>query len=115
MRLQIIRNQAKGMLGGVKFELQARVQLTREEAELISKYRADREVLLKKEIKIPLTGRALILDITIGSLTAGQTFKCNDIAEILEYEKNVRESCEAFKHYIEVMENFGGEEIIDYT
>lgn len=49
-----------------------------------------------------------------GSLMNGQAFKCNDIAEILEYEKNVKESCEAFKNYLEVMKNFGGEEVIEY-
>ncbi|MGB8657730.1 MAG: hypothetical protein WCE90_08100 [Candidatus Zixiibacteriota bacterium] len=114
MRLFIRKEQAKGLLGGVKFELGARVELTNEEAELVKKYKAEKEVLLKKEVKIPFTGRALVFDITIGSLTAGQTFKCNDIAEILEYEKSIKESCEAFKNYIEVMRNFGGEEVIEY-
>jgi hypothetical protein len=114
MKLFITRDQAKGLLGGVKFELRARVELIDEEAQLVRKYKAEKEVLLKKEVEIPFTGRALVLDLTIGSLTAGQTFKCNDIAEILEYEKNVKESCEAFKNYIEVMRNFGGEEVIEY-
>lgn len=114
MRLFINRDQAKGMLGGVKFELSAKVQLTNEEAELVRKYKAEKEVLLKKEIKIPLTGRALVVNLTIGSLLGGQIFKCGDIAEILEYEKSVKESCEAFKNYLEVMKNFGGEEVIEY-
>jgi len=114
MKLYITRDQAKGLLGGVKFELKARTELTTEEAELVRKYKADKEVLLQKEVKIPLTGRAIILNLTIGSLMNGQTFKCNDIAEILEYEKNVKESCEAFKNYLEVMKNFGGEEVIEY-
>ena len=34
---------------------------------------------------------------------AGQAFKCNDIAEILEYEKNVKESCESFKNYLLIL------------
>ena len=114
MRLYINRDQGKGMLGGVKFEMSAKVQLTNEEAELVRKYKAEKEVLLKKEIKIPLTGRALVLNLTIGSLLNGQTFKCDDIAEVLEYEKNVKESCEAFKTYLEVMRNFGGQEVIEY-
>lgn len=114
MRLFITRDQAKGMFGGVKFELQAKVETTKEESELISRYKADKEVLLKKEVKIPFTGRAIVLDITIGSLIGGQTFKCNDISEILEYEKNVKESCEAFKNYITVMKHFGGQEAIEY-
>jgi len=114
MKLYISRDQAKGMLGGVKFELMARTELTNEEAELIKKYKVDKEVLLQKEVKVPLTGRSIVLNLTIGSLMNGQKFKCKDIAEILEYEKNVKESCEALKNYLEVMKNFGGEEIIEY-
>jgi hypothetical protein len=114
MKLRINRNQASGMFGGVKFELKAQAQLTQGESSLVSKYKADKEVLLKKEIKIPFTGRSFVLDLTIGSLVAGQTFKCNDIAEILEYEENIKQSCEAFKRYLTVMETFGGEEIIEY-
>lgn len=114
MKLYITRDQAKGLLGGVKFVLNARTELTNEERELIKRYKADSEVLLKKEVKILLTGKSIVLNLTIGSLISGQNFKCKDIAEILEYEKNVKESCEAFKNYIEVMKNFGGEEIIEY-
>jgi hypothetical protein len=102
------------MLGATKFELVANVQLTTEEAELVRKYRAEKEVLLRKDIKIPLTGRSLALDLTIGSLTNGQRFKCDDIAEILEYEKNVKECCAAFKNYLRVMQQFGGQEVIEY-
>ncbi len=76
------------------------------------KYKADKEVLMGKESKIPFTGKSLILNITIGLLMNGQTFKCKDIGEILEYEKSVKESCEAFKDYIEVMAAFGEEEVL---
>jgi hypothetical protein len=57
---------------------------------------------------------SLVLDLTIGSLVNGQTFKCNDIGEVLEYEQNVRLSCEAFKNYLTVMHGFGGEEVVNY-
>jgi hypothetical protein len=114
MTLKIARNQAAGMFGGVKFELSAKAALTPEESSLISKYKVDKEVLLKKEIKIPLTGRSLLLDITIGSLVGGQNFKCNDIGEILEYEANIRESCQKFRNYLSVMQSFGGEEVVEY-
>lgn len=114
MTLTLSRNQASGMFGGVKFELSAKVALTPDESAVISKYKADKEVLLKKEIKIPLTGKSLLLDITIGSLVGGQNFKCNDIGEILEYESNIRESCQKFRDYLTVMHSFGGEEVIEY-
>lgn len=114
MKLYISKKQAAGMLGGIKFELSARVDLTPEESGLVAKYKAHKEVLLKKQISIPLTGRALVINLTIGSLTNGQTFKCDDIAEVLEYERNVKESCENFKTYLAVMKNFGGEEVYEY-
>jgi hypothetical protein len=114
MKLAIVRKQASGMFGGVKFEFQAKVNLTPEESALINKYKADKEVLLKKDVKIPFTGRALSFDLTIAALVNGQTFKCNDIAEILEYESNVKESCQTFHNYLKVMASFGGEETIEY-
>jgi hypothetical protein len=114
MKLYITRDQAKGMFGGVKFELSARVELTQEENDLIKRYKADKEVLVQRSIKIPFTDRAVTINLTIGSLTAGQTFKCGDIAEILELEKNIKEACEAFKNYLLVMRNFGGQEVIEY-
>lgn len=114
MKLFIKKDQSKKMMGGVSFELNARVELTNDETELVKKYKADKEGLLQKEVKIPFTGRAIRLNITIGSLIQGQTFKCNDIAEILESEQNVKEACENFKNYLEVMKNFGGEEVAEF-
>lgn len=69
---------------------------------------------MKREIKIPFSGNAISLNITIGSLVTGQNFKCEDITEILEIEKNIKESCEVFKNYIMVMNSFGGREVVEY-
>lgn len=114
MKLYITRDQSKGLLGGTKFELSAKAELTSDEAELVKKYKADKEVLLKKEITIPFTNRAVQLDIKIENLMAGQSFKCADVGDILETEKNVKEAAENFKNRIEVMKNFGGQEVIEY-
>lgn len=115
MKLYITKDQAKGLLGGVKFELEARVELTNEEAELIKKYKVDKETLVSKEIKIPFTGKAIHFAITIGGLVSGQTFKCGDIAEILETENSVKEACASFKNYLTVMKQFGGKEAFEYN
>lgn len=114
MRLIIKKSQSKGMLGGINFDLFAKVELDKDEAALVQKYNAGFEVLLQREIKIPLTGKSIIIDITIGSLTQGQIFKGKNIVDIITYESNVKESCEAFKTYLEVMRAFGGEEVIEY-
>lgn len=114
MKLYIKRDQAKGMIGKVKFVLNARVELNSEETELVKQYKADKEILLEKELKIPFTKKTITLALNIGSLLAGQSFKCKDIADILEYEANVRQACDSFKNYIEVMRSFGGEEVVEY-
>ncbi len=114
MKLHIKRNQASGMLGGVKFELNGHVVLSPDEADLVKRYKAEKQVLLKKEVKIPLTSRVLILDVTIGSLVNGQNFKCEEIGDILEYESQLKLSCQNFKAYIEAMRSFGGEEVLEF-
>lgn len=122
MKLLLGRGQAKGMLGGISFELHARVELTREEEELVRKYRANKEVLFSKEggtarkLLASSLGAAPIAvqNITIESLVSGQTFKCQSIAEILAYEETVKDACGAFKTYLEAMRSFGGEEVIEY-
>jgi hypothetical protein len=108
MKLLIARSQAGRMLGGVNFELQVKVELTKEEAEIARKYQASNEVLLSRKIWV---GEERL---TIGSLTTGQKFKGSNIAEILAYEEAVKESCQTFKRYLEVMRSFGGTEVIEY-
>jgi len=115
MQLYITRDQAKGMFGATKFELNAKVVLTSEESSLVNKYKADKEILLQKQILIPFTGKEVVLDIKISDLMTGQTFKCKDIADILEYESSVKEACSTFKNYIEIMKNFGGQEVIEFN
>lgn len=102
MQLHLRKNQATKFFGGVKFELQARVTLTEDEDSLVNKYRVQDEVLVEKQIKIPFTDRALLVKMTIGSLVAGQTFKCNDIAEILHYEETIKASCAELRQRLEV-------------
>jgi hypothetical protein len=113
--LRIKRNQATKFFGGVKFTLDAQAKLTQDEQDLVNKYKVQDEVLAKKAIKIPLTDRALVVDVTIASLTAGQTFKCNDISEILGYEEAIKGSCAELYQRLTVMRTFGGEEVIQFS
>lgn len=115
MQLRIKRGQASKMFGGVKFQLEAKATLTAEETDLIDKYRVQDEVLTQKQIKIPLTDRALVIKITIGSLVAGQTFKCDELTDILAYEEEIKQSCAGLRDLIEKMKTFGGEEVIEFT
>jgi hypothetical protein len=59
-------------------------------------------------------GKAFNLYLTIESLTIGDRFKCSSIAEILEYEKEIKNACKIFKTYLNTMRDFGGTEEIEY-
>ena len=113
MKLHITRDQGKGMLGGVKFQLEAKVELTQEEADLIKRYKEDKAALMQREVS--LFGRSISFDLKIDDLVKGQSFKGADIGDILATEANVKEACETFKLYIEVMRGFGGQETIEYA
>ncbi len=115
MKLRLKRGQSSKMLGGVKFELEAKASLTDEETSLINKYKVHNEVLAEKRIPIPLTDRALVVKITIGSLVNGQTFKCDELKDILAYEEQIKSSCAELRELIERMKTFGGEEVIEFT
>ena len=115
MQLHLSRGQATKLFGGVRFELHARATITAEEAELIKRYKVEDEVLKNKEIKIPFTDRVLLIKVTIGSLISGQTFKCNDIREIIDCEEELKSSCVTLRKMVEIMKRFGGEEVIEIT
>lgn len=115
MTLTLARQQAPGLLGGVKFQLRAQVKLSKREAELVRRYGAARDILLQRQVKIPFTNTLIPLDIRIDGLIKGQVFKCKDIADILEYERNVKDACQTFSNYLQVMSAFGGEEVIRFT
>ena len=105
MKLVIKRGQDKGMLGGMNFVLEAKVELTGEEQELVKKYKADREILFTQGEKYAYT---------IGSLINGTRDKCKDIKVLLENEEIIKNACSNFKILLEVMAKFGGEEVIEY-
>ncbi len=113
MKLFVTRDQGKGTFGGVRFTLDAKVELTPEEANLVKKYKVDKEMLLQREIS--LFGKKLTFDLTIDSLVRGQTFRCADIGDILATEESVKAACQTFKNYIEVMKGFGGREVLEYV
>ncbi len=66
MILTITRDQSKGLLGGISFELRAQVELTQEEAELINKYKVHKEALFTGVSKF--FGKTLEYDIKVGEL-----------------------------------------------
>lgn len=105
MKLIISRSQDQGMLGGMSFALEAKVELTAEEQELVKKYKAYKEVLFVQGDKYAYT---------INSLISGTRDKCKDIKILIENEEVIKEACKYFRILLDVMAKFGGQEIFEY-
>lgn len=114
MKVSIRKDQAKKLIGGVSFELYVQAQLTPQEQDLVKRYKAYKQLLYEKELRIPFTKKCFVLNINIQSLIDGVSYKCSDIAEIIEHEEALKEACESFYNYIQVMKEFGGEEILEF-
>lgn len=123
MRLRIRRNQAqvKGLFGGHKgmsFHVVFQADLEPSEVDLIRRYRAEGEWLAglpdvaDGRVKVVQGDRTGV--VLIGTLLAGLTFQCRDVATLLSIEAKLREACQAFQTYLQVMASFGGEEILEF-
>ena len=110
MKLIIKRDQDKGFLGGTSFIISFHVELTPEESELIKKYKAHKEPLTYRE-----KGGVEKPELKIGDLVDGVGYKAKDITTLLNIEGLVKEACQSFKDYLEVMASFGGEKVIEYN
>jgi hypothetical protein len=109
MKLIIQRDQANkknifGMHKGVQFSLAYKVMLSPEEFALVKKYKVADEVLHTTK-----NGR----EVTIKELMNGTQLIAEDIKILFEMESMVRGVAQSFKNYLDVLESFGGEEIIE--
>jgi hypothetical protein len=113
MKLLIQRDQRqqKGLLGGNKgamFQLTCRVQLTPQEQELVTRYRAEKEPLLYRELK-----GEMVPTVFIENLVQGKSYEAKDVSTLIENEDEVRKACQNFKNLLVVMATFGGEETVE--
>jgi hypothetical protein len=104
MQLVIKREKDQGMLGGISFILMAKANLTPEEDALLKKYKVSKEVVYQGAGRI----------YTVQTLRAGIREKAKDITVLLDIESSLKNACENLKTLLEIMENFGGQEIIEY-
>ena len=110
MKLIISRNQKeqKGVFGGHKgmtFILSYRVDLEPQEKDLVARYRAEKEVLTTDN-----NGKTT----TINDLVNGQTESLENISILLNNEEVVKKACHDFKILLDVMDSFGGNEVIEF-
>ena len=114
MKLIIKREQEekKGIFGGSKgisFLLSCRVELDSEERALVEKYKQwDIPVYTYETVKgTPATW-------TLRGIAEGRSVSCDGVGTLLDGEENIKAACNNLKIIIEVMESFGGEEVIEF-
>lgn len=110
MELLIKRNQDKGMLGGIKFILEAKAILSAEEQELVKKYKVSKYVLFDSKEKQHLGGIIATgpISYTINDLIAGTSEKVKEVSILLE-KKTLINACKNLKATLDVMKSFRGE------
>jgi hypothetical protein len=130
MQLLIRRNQKTGLLGGAKYALYVRAQLTDEERQLVKKNNLAGELLVyydKDADKATLLGamkdagglagtlvrKMRDTALTVAKLIEGTEFKCDNVGELLGVEGEVRQATLMLKNYLDVSAKFGGEEVLD--
>jgi hypothetical protein len=126
MKLKLRRNQKSSMMGKVTFMLDAKAELSDEEADHVKRYKMGKEMLYEK-LKMADPGSGLLgvasriafsavnLTITVDDLVKGKHIECKDILEMLAVEQQLREACEMFKRILDCSAHFDGEEIIDFA
>lgn len=135
MQLKIRRSQkTTGMLSkSVTFMLDARVELTNEEAGAVSKYKLGGQCIYnsansQKHLAaadaaagpvgalIALAKHRLSLNIHVNDLYQGQHIECKDLDELLGAEQAVRDACAMLRRYLDTAMCFdGSEEVIPYA
>jgi hypothetical protein len=130
MQLLIRRNQKTGLLGGAKYTLYVRAQLTEEEHQLVKKNNLAGELLVyydKDADKATLMGAMKAAGglagglvrkmrdtaLTVAKLIEGTEFKCDNVGELLGVEGEVRQATLMLKNYLDIAGKFGGEEVLD--
>lgn len=123
MELHLVRTQKSALMGGIKFVLDARVQLSGDESSFVKKYKMSDILLYEKgsEKVTQATGtmsflaaRFMQLKVTVADLVAGKTIDGKDIADIMAAEGQIKESVEVFHKLLRAAAHFEGEEVIRY-
>ncbi len=129
MKLLIRRNQKSGMISSkVTFTLDARAELTADEAARVKKYRMGDTVIYESAgaekmaavgavwtgaIGYALRRVAKAMQVKVDDVVNGKHFECKDIVEMLAVEEQVKEACQMFKRMLESATHFEGEEVLE--
>ena len=121
MKLIIMRDQvSKGMMSKkVHFSILAKVEVTDDEKENITKYKLG-NILLYSNMEDRGSGvlgaisrKAMAVEFNINDLINGKKIESDDILEILDLEETIIGAAKNFKQILEASANFGEEEVIE--
>ncbi|MBU2496371.1 MAG: hypothetical protein KJ935_07750 [Candidatus Omnitrophica bacterium] len=88
--------------------MQREVELTPEEDALIKKAKIGEYVLTSYKI------HDVDFVLKVNGLISGMTSTVTNVQHLLDLEEEVKNSCQNLKLLLEVIESFGGEEVIDF-
>lgn len=116
MKLYLTKDQSKGMIGAVSFEVVAKVHLTEEESDLIKYYKLDNEILVQKKM-VNIWGQLTdhLIDVRVKHLVNGQTYKCKSLDEVISYSESLVSACTTLRNYLEIANSFGGKEVFEFS
>ncbi|WP_433733978.1 hypothetical protein ACQP0C_17705 [Nocardia sp. CA-129566] len=114
MRLNIQRsqNEVRGMLGGSKgftFTLSYRLDLTPAERGVVDKYK-----LFDYPVTFSTFQGTRVPDDTIGKMLNGASQTVNSVETLLKNEEVIKQACDSLPILFNVIQSFGGTEVIDY-
>lgn len=124
MELLLQRSQKGGLMGGVKFILDARVKLTDAEQASVKKYKMSDILLYEKgsEKMAAATGtmsllaaRFMQLRVTVADLVAGKTIEGKDIVDIMAAQDQIKEAVQLLQTMLKAAVTFEGEEVVSYV
>lgn len=115
MKLILTKDQSKGMMGKVSFEVKAEIELSDEEANLIKHYKLENEILFQKKI-VTIWGQPTddFIDVRVKDLLSGEVYKCKSLNEVISYSDSLKSACVNLKSYLEIAKSFGGKEVVEF-
>lgn len=119
MELLLTREQAGGMLGGIKFQLTAKAKLEQHESEAVKKYKMADTILYEKQGERPDASsfmslarhRFMVPRIQVRDLVDGKTIETKDILEIIDAEEQLKDAAKNFHRMLTAASTFGGETV----
>ncbi len=126
MKLLLRRDQKKGKSGQpITFTLDARAELTPQEAWCVKKYKMEKTMLYANQtgwrtmaVSYSMTPRIAVdnaanITVTVEDLVNGKHLECKDIVQMCAVEEQLKDASRTFKEILAAASRLGGEEAIE--